>query len=493
MNSTHLNEPQQQIFIDVGFIRIQRYLARTVKLRGRRAASAGLAYETDSERVAAALPSGLAEANQEAGAADGVVNLKLRSPESDPVRRRQQVDTVMDETLALLRTLFPAAVLQAAWGSGEDYLTAYTREIGPRTARGEVRIDHPALPEFPCARQCPLCRIDPATASAHLPDRRESTLVCADCAARLARRDRSRRTTDSVEEWLQHEIGADAAPDMLEDLVLLGARDAKRNHLVTVSIDGNAVGALFRALTEATAGDSTLREIRTQVSAGLKNCTREALGHGTLAVLEARSGEPDPAVLPVVPHVLGGDDVLVSVPASYAWRFTLGYLDAFDALASELVADIRKRTGLELPLPSASAGMVFARHSEPMYLLVELAEERLRAAKRATGGQASSVDFLDLTVDGPYGTDDPPLSRDQTDAAHHALDRLARLNQSLRSTLAGQLRERGDTVDAENTARTLRVLPAVQPFLDGEFGISLGHALRIATWWRPTTGRRGAA
>ncbi|MFI1334558.1 Cas10/Cmr2 second palm domain-containing protein [Streptomyces sp. NPDC020845] len=481
----------EQVYIDVGFLRIQRYLARTTKLRGRRSASAGMAEATKSEAIAARLPDGLALANEEAGVADGVVNLRLGDPR--PEGQEERVEQVITAVLAELRTEFPAAELQAVWGIGESYVSAYVQQIGPRTHRGEVRHDLPVLPEFPATRLCPLCRTDPATESARLPEAPgKPQMVCADCARRLHRR--GGRAGISAEQRLQAALELSDAPDMLEDLAPLGAGDTKRNHLATIHIDGNAVGLFFKRLVAAASDRAELRDVKRDLSKKLSDLAECALQYGTLAVVESMGAE-DTGRLPVVPHVLGGDDVLVSVPASYAWAFTVTYLRVFDEEMRDLVTPINERHRLDLPVPSASAGMVFARHSEPMYLLVDLAEERLRAAKQGTGGRASSLDFLDLTADGLQGAGDPPLPLSVIAApeTRRALDGLAALGQSHRARLAEALRDHADDVSARGQAQRLGTFKAVEPFLTGpdgrapRCGITLRHALRITSWWRTGT------
>ena len=38
----------------------------------------------------------------------------------------------------------------------------------------------------------------------------------------------------------------------------------------------------------------------------------------------------------MIPHIVGGDDLLVSVVADQAWRFTVTYLEAFRAHARDI-------------------------------------------------------------------------------------------------------------------------------------------------------------
>lgn len=515
------------VYLDIGFVRIQRYLARTAKLRGRRAASDHLARATDSTEVAKGL-AGLAEANPEAGRADGVISLRLtpRFPDEyeDLVRR------VTDEVLHGLREKFPGAELEAVWGTGESYLAARVREMAPRQARGEVRVDLPAPAEFPLAQPCRLCHTDPAAVPARVPGERQRQAVCPDCARRLAYDQQAmageRRGDEdaSAESRLRSEVGCREAPDTLQQLAehtLDGAADpteelqggknrrgggSRGTQLATVYVDGNAVGAFFRALASAASASAELRQAKEEISTELADATDAALQLATEQVMQgpARKGP-----LLVVPHVVGGDDVLVSLPADRAWTFTLTFLEMFRELLAEAAEPVLRLLPAPRPEPpTASAGIVFAHCTYPMNLVVELAEERLARAKRATSGTACSVDFVDVTADGPQGTDDPALPLAALDGrTRAALTALARTPGNHRRELAAAVRAHGpllaartvgarvghrrlddafdlfvphDSPDSPNSSDSSGSPDSVGP---SPSLISLSHALRIARWW----------
>ncbi|WP_329543352.1 hypothetical protein OG548_45890 [Streptomyces sp. NBC_01356] len=571
--------PLVHVYLDIGFVRIQRYLARTAKLRGRRVASDRLARATDSAAVAAALPrelAGLAEANPEAGQADGVISLRLSA--HDHGERDRLVQDVTDAVLNGLREQFPGAELEAVWATGESYLAARVAEMVPRQARGEVRVDLPAPAEFPLAQPCRLCHTDPAAALRPVPGEGKPQAICPDCAHRLEH-DRQARAGErrgeqgaSAESRLQAAVGCAEAPATLQDLARCTLRDDAQapdddtpdeeldgpagriggrggaspdrrggsaisggsgaTQLATVYVDGNAVGAFFGALASAASSAAEadgLRHAKETISVRLAEATVDALELATLRVMDDTGGT---GPLLVVPHVVGGDDVLVSLPADRAWAFTLTYLEMFRDLLEEACGPVLRLlpeppAGHQRPMaPTASAGIVFAHSTYPMNLVVELAEERLARAKRATGGAACSIDFVDVTADGPQGTDDPALALANQDASHpvgdmpmppaldaqtrQALTHLSRAPLSHRGELADAVRAHGPLIAARTTgtrvghqllADALRVFvptqpqPSVPPARGPVSGagpgsrpdvISLSHALRIARWW-PTS------
>ncbi|WP_217130051.1 hypothetical protein [Streptomyces sp. AC558_RSS880] len=484
---------QPYVFVDFGAVRIQSYLSRTPELRGRRAASDALARATSPEAVGRRIGT-LAKINEDAGDADGVVSLVFAPAEGeDPEVRVRQLQ---DRVFAHLRKALPGAEFQSAWGTGASYLSAYAREIKPRFDAGEVRYDLPPTAEFPLARPCELCHTDPAIGEE--PITGETKLLCPDCSMRNVARRSSAADDRSPEGQLRSSLPVThTAPEDFTALARLSGPAKGGNHLATVFIDGNALGQFFTAL----ASDSSVSaRAKARVSRAVSDATREALTTATLLLpLTDRLDQ-----VCVVPHVVGGDDVLVSVPADQAWHFVLGFLDEFGALVRNGVAEV---LGDERPVPTitASAGVVFAHASHPFNLVVESAGRRLKEAKNAVRGQAASVQWLDITADGTEAPRHQPLllsdlrrNGKPTEAAA-ALSRLAGVPASHRSTLAEAMRQ-GDWVTAATIAQRVgRHMDAVRPFLppldrpagspdgtpgDGPpTGIGLGTALGLARWW----------
>lgn len=146
-------------YVDIGAVGIQRYLARSRRLDGRRAASASLVAATSELDVADVL-SGRAERNAEAGSIDGVLSLKLR----DPAEREDVIDTA----LAAMRDKLPAAEFQVVEAEAPDYLHALTDTMQPAIDRGQVRLDLPTPAEFPGALRCQMCGSDTADRKRHV-------------------------------------------------------------------------------------------------------------------------------------------------------------------------------------------------------------------------------------------------------------------------------------------------------------------------------------
>ena len=161
----------------------------------------------------------------------------------------------------------------------------------------------------------------------------------------------------------------------------------------------------------------------------------------------------------MIPHIVGGDDLVVSVVADRAWRFTVSYLDAFRAHARD-IPGVGDEHGPALP--SASAGLVFAHMKFPFRRAAELAADRLRAAKRQFHGVSPAVAWLDVTRDG----EQPPAA-----LRAWALDDLLALEDAL-GALRTQVEPSGRAVlerlvdtgqPAVSLARLARARPAAGP------------------------------
>ncbi|HEY7273689.1 MAG TPA: hypothetical protein VH502_13225 [Actinoplanes sp.] len=445
------------MYVDIAPVRIQQYLARTPRLRDRRGASAALeaaTAETSLDEVLA----GRARANPEAGDADGVVNLIVDDP--------THTDAVIGDVLAHLRNRLPAAQFQATSAHAPDYVQAITAMRLQRES-GEARTDHPTVAEFPFAAPCRLCRAAPAVDRVRLGPGDERA-ACADCTMRQSRE--VRREGTGAERTLSVALGLDTTPDDFAALAALGGTDTDRNHLATVYADGNGIGDFFARLAD-TAGKT-----RKAASKALSDHTRAALAHATRAV-----SRPDDEMLCVVPHVVGGDDILVSLPADRGWRFTRAFLADLCERLERTAAD------LDIPPPTVSAGIVFAHNSHPFHLVVEEAAAGLKRAKREVAGKAASVQAHDVTVDGVAGPRMPGLRLDTLQDAAADLDRLRAVPQSGRSQLAQALADGDGEVRALTLAKRLDREDVVKPFLATDStasAINLGHALRIVRWWR---------
>lgn len=440
-------------FVDVAAVRIQAWLSRTPSLRGRRGASSLLSVSTSAEAVAPLLPADC-RMNDEAGDVDGVVSLTADSPAAAERGSRMVAAHLRDRMPAIEVNVSP--VVDAL-----DYLTAY-----PRLHEHPGTLWQPAAPEVTFALPCAYCGHDPATRSGDLsPDRRDQP-VCNDCHGRLEHAGFSSSTTDKrsprdqirVRQWLESAGGApERFPEHFESLAEL---DPGSTHVATVFCDGNRVGLLFQAL--ASSGAMSKRDL----AKGIDDATTTALSSAIQRI--SRDGD---RCLPVSPHLVGGDDLLVTVPARRGWAFTLEYLSSF----GQALDRWRRDAGLEAVTdsPTASAGVVFHHHSYPFPQVVETAERALKESKAEFRGQQAAVAWADITADDTrvHG----PRSVTWLNDHRRTLDELARTGASQRAVLA-----RIQQAEIPDQVRRLG-LSAAKALFDEDI-ITLRDGLSIVKW-----------
>jgi len=489
------------VYLDISAKRIQAYLARTPRLRGRRGASALLEYKTLYDWTHDAWAPH-ADVNEEGKQTDGVLSLRFRDPDVD----NPTIDAVVAETSTLLQRLAPGAEWDVHMRRAQTYRQALRDGAAAERAGqdllpgGTVRYRPlPTAPsEVPVVRFCETCGLDSAVCTGRVePGEKSSDMsLCADCSRRFLegghRRDTRNWTTEEKRRHWQDKIAPgglaaerdlrkgvarakDVAAETLKvagdfsDLAAVGSGDA--NHLCTVFVDGNRFGELFAALKDA---EVSLRDL----SDDLNKAARGALEVATADV----TGEND-ICLPVVPHLVGGDDLLASVTADRAWDFVVAFLGEYHRRTAVLAADYQQRADAPVPAPTASAGLVFAHATYPFADCLDLAETALRRAKSRHQARTPAVCWIDVTEDGPEllrSRSAPSLSTLVKHRSH--IDELCAIAPSGRARLA-EAAQRGDDTDVAALAHRLGHISLIRPFQQQPAPMPLLDALVLGRWW----------
>ncbi len=376
--------------------RIQTWLARTPKLKLVRGASQALRVETGIPAVQAWLDLNphLAAVTicQDAGDVDGVVVLAAADA--------ADADAAALPLLRLLHEKLPGLPWAAWLHESDGYLRSFhAAEVGdPSVKRFSLLA---STQEFGLARSCESCRAETALGgSVHPhPEGPEGP----DCRAR-----RAQATPDSTWDAIPGKW-----PDDFDDLAregglaatsetapspkgAVGRRDS-RNHLATIIADGNRIGSFFSHLAEA---DPPQQGLRRDAVAILDEAIHEAV-----EIAAQASGSTDATTKVAIPHYVGGDDVLVSVPASVAWRFAATLASEFEArfragLTRSLLhnGEVSDQLLDEIGEVSLGIGMVFAHQSHPFSDSQSLAHHAMKEAKRSQHGRAGAVGWVDLTA-----------------------------------------------------------------------------------------------
>ena len=173
--------------------------------------------------------------------------------------------------------------------------------------------------------------------------------------------------------------------------------------VAVIHIDGNGVGAVMRRLGEAMShvdeddfsravgcsrGDAdALRRFVLTVNDRLDRAVTEAFAKAWADVAKWAEADAGPAkrkgsVVPVVPVILGGDDVTVFTSGDYALPFAAAYLERYERVTESdvLLRHLGREEGTG-PM-TAAAGVAVVRRDFPFHVAYNLAERLVGEAKK---------------------------------------------------------------------------------------------------------------
>ena len=173
--------------------------------------------------------------------------------------------------------------------------------------------------------------------------------------------------------------GANSSDGLLKD----DATSDPRSWLGIVHADGNGLGKIFLNFEKYIGSDKSDRNyINTyrKFSLALDECTETAFQQALeVFPVEAR----DNAAVPVVPLILGGDDLTVVCDGHYALEFTRRFLQSFEQKTAEhpVIAQVAQ-AAFGVGRLSACAGVAIVKRHFPFSVAYSLAAELIRSAKQ---------------------------------------------------------------------------------------------------------------
>ena len=155
-----------------------------------------------------------------------------------------------------------------------------------------------------------------------------------------------------------------------------------RSWLGVVHADGNGLGKIFLTFEDYIGSDKSDRNyINTyrKFSLALDECTEAAFRQA----LEVFPKEEKDNAVPVVPLILGGDDLTVVCDGHYALEFTRKFLQGFEQETEKhpAIAQVAK-AAFGLGRLSACAGVAIVKRHFPFSVAYSLAAELIRSAKQ---------------------------------------------------------------------------------------------------------------
>ena len=196
--------------------------------------------------------------------------------------------------------------------------------------------------------------------------------------------------------WMKYLAGKGDWPDSkhwqklrCESLTDIGDRSSWHNYIGIVYADGNAMGKIVQAMTQP----ETFRQFSKIVDESIQEACFTALSeisesevNGVREIYEQRSGFERLAADILL---LGGDDLLVALPANRALDFALKVTDKFESLTKDSIDTIQDETTKQFFHEklgdrgfTISCGVAIVKSSYPFYLALDLAEQLLKNAKR---------------------------------------------------------------------------------------------------------------
>lgn len=233
-----------------------------------------------------------------------------------------------------------------------------------------------AEPHMPYVAFCASCGVALAQDHTKLAEERDDDrerYLCDDCL-RKAEESATNRAN------LLNEFLADVIEDssQLSSFELLFepekvGRYDPRNYVAYLVADGNGMGRLFGRLQHEEALHQFSTELSSAVRKSLAAATRKLRDQtGKLSKTDAWS-------IPVLPLILGGDDLFALIPAPYALDFARRFCLEWEAQMDKLV----KEAGLaDVPRPTVAAAVVICKSKYPYALAHRRAEVLLKEAKR---------------------------------------------------------------------------------------------------------------
>lgn len=443
-HTTTKNDPW---FLVIGAKQVQTWISMTPRLRLVRGASRLLEDKTDPGEVQDWLSKEEIPAvvSGQAGKVAGVVALEIRDPENlngvvPPARAEKVAGKVAARLLVKLASDVPGIAWEGWLRQAPHYVRAYADHLeAERTyiGRSPVYSWTPTPGELTFVGSCPGCRAEPSLAQCgggKVDKRDENTTEYPyghACAAKYKcdnenRNEHGKRLKVTSPEggegvtyvvWGQGElqIPIDAAHDFNELAAVGGLktdgspderallRADSRTHLAVISADGNSMGQFFARLLDL--GLSDYGVVTHALSDGIHRALHVA---AKTMPSEAVTSEGECVRRGIERHLVGGDDILVTVVANRAWKFVEAFIHAFEADTRTAILERLKNEPTIHEIEkvvddlSIGVGVAFAHRSHPFAEIRQAAEVALKRAKGRAEGKRSVVGFCDITVDGTH-------------------------------------------------------------------------------------------
>ena len=191
-----------------------------------------------------------------------------------------------------------------------------------------------------------------------------------------------------------------------KSLTDIGAFSAWHGYIGVVYADGNSMGKIIQAMNQQEVFQQFSRIVDQSIQeacfAALSQVSQKEVANFQKALKNRHPFQYLPADI----LLLGGDDLLVAVPADRALNFALTVTETFECLTRQKIDRLQDEKTRQFFRDQVgehgftiSCGVAIAKSNYPFYLLLDLAEQLLRNAKRKDSHYSRSTTEGDARID----------------------------------------------------------------------------------------------
>ena len=213
--------------------------------------------------------------------------------------------------------------------------------------------------------------------------------------------------------WMQHLADAGEWPDSkywgklrCESLTNIGDCSSWHNYIGIVYADGNAMGQIVQAMTQSETFRQFSKIVDESIQEACFTALREISEPEVNKVRENYEQQGGFERLAADILLLGGDDLLVALPADRALDFALKVTNKFEFLTKDRINTLQDAAAKQFFHDklgdrgfTISCGVAIAKSSYPFYLALDLAEQLLKNAKRQNSRASQSEAQSEARVD----------------------------------------------------------------------------------------------
>jgi len=250
-----------------------------------------------------------------------------------------------------------------------DFTTAQEETHRALRAAKEHQAHYLVTPHFPYIAFCASCGTGLAVTHDKLRKKDpEGQYLCPQCKEKSLYREKH-----GQEYFLQLFYGKLNRP--VPDDILVAEEIGKldpRNYVAYLLADGNNMGKVFGKCASPEQMETLSKKLADKTREGLAGPTEMMLVKQK-AVLQEKIGDR----VPILPLILGGDDLFVLIPAPWALDFAYRFAQTYEHEIGEIVRDFSV-----VPKPTVSVAVVICKAKYPYYLAHQRGEELLAEAKK---------------------------------------------------------------------------------------------------------------